>query len=162
MIKIRPNEKIDKGNYYEIFLTNRDGKNIRVAKVDKVDYEKIKICRWGYTATTDSTQGFVNGVNISMHILLMGRKKGFVIDHINHDGLDNRRANLRFATKSQNAMNRKDIRGYTWAKNEEKWVGQIMVNYKHICLGYFTNKKDAIKARLEAEIKYFGEYSYKG
>ena len=47
-------------------------------------------------------------------------------------------------------------------KNRNKWIAQITVNYKNIHLGRYENIEDAIKARKEAEVKYFGEYRYKG
>ena len=51
--------------------------------------------------------------------------------------------------------------GVSWAKRESKWSSYIMVDYKKKHLGYFTNKKEAIKARKEGEIKYFGEFRKK-
>ena len=56
-------------------------------------------------------------------------------------------------------MNKKS-KGYCWNKLRNKWQAQIKINKKCIHLGYFIDKKDAIKARKEAEKKYFGEFAY--
>lgn len=53
--------------------------------------------------------------------------------------------------------------GYTgvcWSKSMNSWFARIVVNYKEIILGYYSNIEDAIKARKEAEEKYYGEWSY--
>ena len=50
--------------------------------------------------------------------------------------------------------------GVYWLKNNRTWEARINVNKESIGLGYYKNKKDAIKARKEAEEKYFGEWSY--
>ena len=52
--------------------------------------------------------------------------------------------------------------GVYWNTQRNKWYAQITVNKKTISLGYFYNKADAIKARKDAEIKYFGKYRFKG
>ena len=89
------------------------------------------------------------------------------IDHINGNRLDNRKNNLRIVTSQQNSMNaavRSDntsgATGVFWYKTRSKWRVQIVINGKAIHLGYFNNFEDAVKARKDAEEKYFGEYSY--
>lgn len=54
--------------------------------------------------------------------------------------------------------NTSGIKGLSWAKREKKWRAYIIIGKKHIHLGYFKNKEDAIKARLEAEEKYHKPY----
>ena len=99
-----------------------------------------------------------------MHNLLTGE---FNIDHRNNKKFDNRKFNIRKATVSQNTMNRavrKDnVNGGTggyWNKQKDKWVAKIVLNGKQIHLGSFNDFEDAVKARKEAENKYFGEFSY--
>ena len=50
--------------------------------------------------------------------------------------------------------------GVTWSKRDKCWIANIKIKNKTFYCGYFKNKEDAIKARKEAEEKYFGEYSY--
>lgn len=87
------------------------------------------------------------------------------VDHINGDGLDNRRENLRLATNSQNQMNkrvpknnRSGYKGVLYLRRKRKWQASITINRKQIQLGRFASKDDAIAARQAAEIKYFGEF----
>jgi hypothetical protein len=84
-------------------------------------------------------------------------------DHIDRDNpLDNRKSNLRKATTSEQCQNRSvpknntsGIIGVQWNKDHQKWRAYIGVDHKKIYLGLFTDKNEAIKARLKAELKYF-------
>ena len=74
---------------------------------------------------------------------------------------------LKDMTNSENQMNRKlaknntsGITGVTWSKRDKRWIARIKIKNKSICCGYYKNIEDAIKARKEAEEKYFGEHSY--
>ena len=85
-------------------------------------------------------------------------------DHANRNRLDNRRCNLRLASKSDNARNHsKGINntsgfiGVSWRKDFQVWSAYIIVNEKQIHLGYFNELTDAVIQRLNAELKYFGE-----
>jgi hypothetical protein len=91
------------------------------------------------------------------------------LDHINNVKDDNRIENLREATNAQNMVNRgapanstSRHTGVSWHAGGQKWAAAITVNYKKIYLGLFTNIEDAIAARRAAELKYFGDFAYKG
>jgi hypothetical protein len=88
-----------------------------------------------------------------------------VVDHINRNPLDNRKANLRIITRSQNMMNKTSQSsssskyiGVSFDKNRNKWVAQIAYQGKHKFLGRFNNEIDAAKARDAGTLKYFKEY----
>jgi len=89
-----------------------------------------------------------------------------LVDHIDGDKSNNKINNLRLATKSQNGANRVNLPsnntsgaiGVCWDKKPKMWKALIMINGKAKHLGYFINKEDAIKARKEGEIKYFGDF----
>jgi hypothetical protein len=90
-----------------------------------------------------------------------------VIDHIDGNMLDNRKKNLQICSTQENAQkqkfrltNKSGHKGVIWYpyNNVNKWVAFIRVNYKYIRLGYYIDINDAIKARKDAEIKYFGEF----
>lgn len=93
---------------------------------------------------------------------------GYVVDHINCDGLDNRRANLRLATRQQNKCNsRPNSRGGTsrykgifWAKDRKKWRAAITFKGKTIRLGQFDNEVEAAKVRDAAAKKYHGQFAW--
>ena len=87
-------------------------------------------------------------------------------DHIDRNPLNNRRCNFREATYADNARNRtiqknntSKIMGVSLNKNDGLWIARIQVNGKRKYLGCFSNKVDAIKARLKAEVKYYGEFA---
>lgn len=138
---------------------------------DLEDYDKIKKYCWsvdghGYFIAPDKNNP---SKNIILHRLIMNcGEKDVVVDHIKHKTYDNRKSQLRVCSDSQNNMNhlkRKDntsgITGVYLDKRTNQWYAQIKVkNKKRITLGYFSDINDAIKARKNAEEKYFGMYSY--
>lgn len=97
-----------------------------------------------------------------MHQLITGFKQ---TDHINHNGLDNRRINLREVTRSQNSMNQRKTRGVSkykgvyWNKSRRKWLAQIQINKKHTYLGLFISETEAAEAYNEKAKELFGEYA---
>lgn len=135
---------------------------------DKEDFDKIKDLTWcndtyGYAMARKNNGESV--IRLKMHRLIMDAQDGFDVDHINHNTLDNRKENLRICTRSQNNMNqhiRSDntsgVIGVSLDKNL-KWRADISINKKRTYLGRFTNKDDAIKTRLNAEAKYYGEFA---
>lgn len=101
-----------------------------------------------------------------MHRIIMNAKPGEIVDHINGNGLDNRKKNLRIVSKSQNSSNSKlncnSSSGYKGVHKRSdcgKWQARIQVNKKTIHLGYREDPKEAAKLYDEAAIKYFGEYA---
>jgi hypothetical protein len=158
------NEIIDCGSYYEICLYSGCGekKEIERAKIDKEDLEKVKNYKWHLMIVDTGGKYVISGKDrLLLHHLIMGKpSKGFEIDHHFGDPLDNRKQNLRFATKSQNGMNKKNVKGYTWDKSRNKWMVYIGVNGKKINLGRFNDEQLATKVAQEARQKYFGEFAY--
>ena len=104
---------------------------------------------------------------ILMHKEIISAPPGLVVDHINTDSLDNRKANLRLATHSQNSCNsRRDksntlsrYRGVSFSKRKQKWFAAIRANGKKIWLGYFDNEIDAARAYDNAAKRYHGEFA---
>ena len=104
---------------------------------------------------------------VAMHRAIMGAVKGELVDHINHNGLDNRRVNLRKATRAQNSQNRRKPRvnsksqykGLAWQKRTGKWSVRIQVDWDHKCIGTFTDELEAAKAYDDAARKYHGEFA---
>lgn len=141
---------------------------------DKNDFELIKDYSWyynkkGYVEAYDSE----SNTHITLHRLVMGFPDNTLdINHKTHPPrnehkIDNRKSNLEIVSKSYNSMNHvvatNNTSGYSgvnWVKQLNKWRARITVNHNEIHLGIFDNMQDAIRARKEAEIKYFGEYRY--
>lgn len=109
----------------------------------------------------------IKGKPVLMHRLILEAPKGSIIDHINGNGLDNRKSNLRFCSMRDNSRNRKihignksGFKGVLWKVRNKKWQARICVNYKDISLGLFLDKEDAARAYNAAARKYFGEFAY--
>lgn len=103
-----------------------------------------------------------------MHRLVMNCPDDMEVDHIDHITWNNRKQNLRITTTSQNMMNRKifknntsGVKGVNWHSRDEKWVARICIDERETHLGYFNNFEDAVQARKDAELKYYGEFRYK-
>jgi len=146
------------------------------AIVDPEDYKELakyqwyaKRCerrfyaeRWGKTK-----QGSRIRRDIKMHQVIMGTAEGKFIDHINHNGLDNRKANLRFATAQQNTWNKRkqkgnyssQYKGVHWVKSEKNWRAVITCNKRVIYIGRFDDEKAAAMAYDAKAKEYFGEYA---
>ena len=141
---------------------------------DKEDYQLIKDYCWyynkkGYVEAYD----FDKDTHITLHRLIMGFPSAPLdVDHKTHPPrnehkVDNRKANLEIVTKSHNSMNHVTLMnntsgcsGVNWLKHLNKWRARIVVDHKEIHLGVFEDIQDAIEARRNAEIKYFGEHRY--
>lgn len=129
------------------------------AIVDDQDYEEASKHNWylstiGYPVTTTNE----TGKKIYLHEFIIGKRVGFVIDHINHNRLDARRANLRHVTRSQNNMNKR-VSGVTYKADEKRYVAQIKVNREHFYGGRYRSLEEAQTARMMMEVMFFGQYS---
>ena len=110
-----------------------------------------------------------NGKLIQLHRFIVDAPEGMIVDHIRGEQsrTDNRKRNLRFATVSQNGQNRKrgannssGVVGVYKHKPTNTWRAYICISNHNIWLGSFNDIEEAIKARKDAEEKYFGEWSY--
>lgn len=132
------------------------------------DFDKIKDYYWNIS--TGYVESETNRIKFrtKMHRLIMDCTDSTLdIDHINHNKLDNRKENLRIVTRSQNQMNlskksnnTSGTTGVYFNKSTNSWVATIQKNKKRIYLGHFELYGEAVKARKDAECKYFGEYRF--
>lgn len=136
--------------------------------VDDVDYDFLMQWKWWYGGK------YAVRTHQDMPVLLhrivaerAGINPRHKIDHINRDRLDNRRHNLRAATKSQNGTNRgpnknntSGFKGVCWDKCNRLWETKIQVEGRYHKIGRYPTKTEAAKAYNEAAIKYFGAFAY--
>jgi len=137
-----------------------------LALIDTEDLKFIKQCYWGFDGW-GYLHGRINGKLARMHRHLLGFPSG-VVDHINRNKMDNRKANLRIGTQRDNSRNlsiaKNNTSGATGVyrikdSKVNNWTAEIMVNRNKVYLGRFETIDEAKKVRKQAEIKYFGEYA---
>ncbi len=146
----------------------------KFAIVDAEDFERISKYKWHFVTSRGKsyarTHINLEGVNVSigMHRLVMDGAVNCQneTDHIDGNGLDNRKAKLRSCTHLENAGNRKrqsnntsGYKGVSWCKGMGKWKTQIQYNYKSMHIGYFNCLVKAAVAYDGAAMKYFGEFA---
>ena len=182
----------DDGTTY-IFLESKNkyfpGKHTII--IDTEDWDKVKEHKWLRTGSKGhnypyATTGILhpdggwrsrtrNGkeyrehrtTTLSLHHAIMGKPpKGLFVDHINHNGLDNRKDNLRFVTQAQNNQSSRshknstsDYKGVFWLKQRNKWRALIGNKGKQIRLGDFTCEHEAALAYNKKAKELFGEYA---
>lgn len=159
------NEFIINGDITEIVLYNYLGEVIAKAIIDTDQLEYIKQYKWYLNGQGYAETNVDENKKITLHRFLLNPPNDMEGDHKNRRRLDCRLSNLRICTITENNRNvsiRKDsksqIRG-VYKDSYNKWIAYINVNRKKIHLGYFKNVEDAIKAREEAEIKYYQDFA---
>ena len=143
--------------------------------VDDEDFELLKKYSWrfmGRYVVRHQLKGEYTDVKkrkiIAIHTQIMRPSKGFQVDHINHNPLDNRKANLRLATQQQNIWNRRKwkmdgyskYKGVSFYKKAGKWVSSIKFNGRSIYLGTYDNEISAARAYKKKARELFQEFAY--
>jgi len=148
-------------------------KKIRLSKgfettVDDSDFEFLNRWKWyyahGYAVRTVNLPN--KTYQVRMHRVILDVPDGMDTDHINRNRLDNRRSNLRIATRSQNVantfvekQNRSGFKGVSWKKSNHKWCVQIRCKNRVIHIGPFVDIKEAAMAYNKMAKKSFGEFA---
>lgn len=169
---INPNRYQFRKGIVIILITQRCGK-IRRCIIDEEDY---KLCSKYHWSVCDNKKANnltyahtrKNGKRLVLHRLIYEKEaKGASIDHINHDGLDNRKANLRVATVAQNSYNQRPqtrkktskYKGVRYTKLYHLWEARIKKNGVYHALGFFDTSWKAAQAYNEAATKMFGNFA---
>lgn len=155
-------------NVNEIIINSpKYGKLICI--VDSEDYQKICSHAWsilkGKRSKTYYATSHIKGKTILMHRLIMDAEKGSIFDHINGNGLDNRKENLRSCTQSQNCMNNRRIdnkwgfKGISFKKTHNRFVTTIRINKKPKIVGSYKTIKEAAMAYNKAAMLHYGLFA---
>jgi len=145
------------------------------AIVDPEDYAHLAKYRWhlakspsgSYATRWHRAKHSKQRKKIWMHRQVISVPSGMVCDHINRNGLDNRKANLRPATLSQNLCNRakrktktrSKYKGLEWDRIQRKWKVRIQIKKRKIYLGSFASQIDAAKAYDKKARQLFKEFA---
>lgn len=147
----------------------------REAIIDAIDIPLVENNNW--CALVDNRTAYAGSTRIEdgrrkrilMHAIILPVGNGLLPDHIDGDGLNNRRSNLRPATYAQNQYNKraaatsssgyKGVRHASWARSKNRWRAQIMKDGARIDLGYHATAEDAARAYDDAAFRLFGTYA---
>lgn len=143
------------------------------ALVDGEDYEWLIQRKWyasksgrSFYALAWKNLGQQKGKRLSMHREIVNPPIDMEIDHINDNGLDNRKVNLRICTSKQNIQNKRSYcnstsqyKGVSWKQSRKRWIAIIKQDGRNKFLGSFRNETKAAKAYDMAAKQIFGKYA---
>jgi hypothetical protein len=144
-----------------------------ITMVDDSDFKSLMDCKCRWSASNYSRNSKtiyvtarIDGKRVPMHRVILNAPDGMEVDHIDGNGLNNQRSNLRLVTTQQNSWNRgikstnkSGYKGVCFRKASNMWRSSIWLNGKYISLGSFFCLIKAAKAYDTAAIKYFGEFA---
>ena len=147
----------------------------QIALIDDEDFELVSAYKWCaawfpnakiFYAVTNIRKLDGKWTTLKMHRIIMNAKPGELVDHIHHLTLDNRKAELRLCTRSQNgqnshkyANNRSGHKGVYWRNDCQKWMAQIWLNGKRKNLGLFATPELAHEAYCKAAYELHGSFA---
>jgi len=161
-----------------VFLARKNACYIRLthgqfAVIDAEDYFRVSQYNWRctqdgnryYAFTVISLKGRKR--KIFMHRFILNAPRHKLVDHIDGNGLNNRKANLRLCNHTQNARNRRPnsgchskYKGVNWQEGNKKWYAAITKSYERIHIGCFDNEIEAARAYDKKAKEFFGEFAY--
>lgn len=140
-----------------IHINRKKGEPL-TARISLVDLERVDSYpnTWTayYSPITKSfyVMGYVGAgeKNIKLHSWIMQPDEGMMVDHINHDTLDNTRPNLRVVSPTVNQLNKK-TKGYYYNEKTSKWVVRLQVFGKRRVIGTYDTEEEAAQASIKAK-----------
>lgn len=144
-----------------------------IALVDDDDYEKVNQHKW-YARKNGKNDAYYalrwdncSNKHVRMHRALMEVTSELIVDHVNHNTLDNRKSNLRICNKTENCRNQRlrlqntsGYKGVSYHKNHKKYEAKIKYNGKRLFLGYYETAKEAAISYNEKAKELFKEFAW--
>ena len=139
----------------------------QLALVDDEDYLTLIAFKWCVQRTRHHTYVVTGTAKTRkvMHRVIMNPPDGMFVDHVDGNGLNNQKSNLRLATRNQNGYNQKPhkgtskYKGVSWVERDQVWVSKIRVNGKRIHVGSFKTEEDAAIAYDTKAVELHGEFA---
>lgn len=144
----------------------------KVALVDDDNYDCLNRFNWNVFKTTRTVyaESWISKNMVLMHRLVLNLKPGdnFITDHIDHNGLNNQKTNLRVVSKSANSANMEKysikcsstFKGVCWHKSARKWMASIKHHGTPYYLGLFSSELEAAEAYNKKAQFLFGDYAW--
>jgi hypothetical protein len=145
------------------------------ALADAEDYSRLSRYTWFAEGTRKNCYAVrkENGKSIKMHRQITNAPDHLVVDHIDHNGLNNQKKNLRLCTFAENCRNLKgrslnyardrrktsEYKGVHWHRRLKKWAAQITCNNNTYHLGYFHDEIEAALAYDQKAAELFGQFA---
>jgi hypothetical protein len=159
------------GEHYDVKKIPLSGKlgEGKVAIVDDEDFERVSDYTWYLTQKGYVVHSLDPKTKLWLARFIMRATPGRLVDHRNHNLLDNRKSQLRLATKKENNRNQtvrsprkprcsSKFKGVFWHKRDQAWRAQIGVNRRRIWLGNFDTEREAAMAYNKAAARLHGEF----
>lgn len=140
----------------------------QVSIIDASDAPMVGRYNWSVAERGQRTYACArfDGVLQYLHRIIATPEEGECVDHINGDGLDNRRSNLRCCVQAENNINRgatciskSGFKGVSWSKSNNGWIAQIRRDGLRKHIGTFAKAEDAARAYDAAAIEIHGEFA---
>jgi hypothetical protein len=173
MSRINPNtpdrmldEEEKKHGYRKLYLCGKIGFG-KFSIIDNEDYQEACQYRWHLRSDGKHVVAEICGKKVALHRFITKDYVSRDIDHIDGDGFNNCKSNLRGATRSQNNANQRKsdrpltsrFKGVSYDKRRNRWIATIRVNYKNTHIGSFTDEIDAAMAYDAYARRYFREFA---
>lgn len=154
-------KKISLGHNKYALVDNKDYENIWM-----ISHRKWQLSGMGYPIRKYKNEMTGKIESMYLHKLIMGNPKGFQVDHIDHNTLNNQKSNLRICTTQENRRNQRKLikatsifKGVHWNKKCKKWRASITVSSKPIHLGLFIKETEAAQAYNKKAVELFREFA---